>query len=240
MSPARAALVTGASSGIGLELARMLAREGHALTIVGRRPDRLDRAAAELRGEGADVHPVAANLAVDDEVSRAVALHGERFGRLDVLVSSAGYGGPRGPLESADVKQIDRVLEVDLRSHILLTRECVPMLRQAGSEHRKALVVYVSSVAEYIGIESIAAYSAAKGGTAAFARAMQAELEHAGVQLTTLVPAYVDTPMSEWVDVPREEMLRPRDLAEGVRLLLRLSPACRIPELRFERRTGTP
>jgi NAD(P)-dependent dehydrogenase (short-subunit alcohol dehydrogenase family) len=238
MSAPRAALVAGGSGGIGLEIARVLGGEGHALTIVGRRADRLARAADSLREDGIDVNPVSANLADDDELRRAVALHRERFGRLDVLVNSAGYGGPRGPVEEADVKHVDRILAVDLRVPVLLTRECIPLLREAGAEHGRALIVNVSSVAGRLGVDSIAFYSASKGGLDAFARAVHAELAGTGVKVTTLSPGYVETPMSDWVEVPRHEMLRPADLAEGVRLLLRVSPACHIPELRFERRTG--
>jgi NAD(P)-dependent dehydrogenase (short-subunit alcohol dehydrogenase family) len=237
MSVPRAALVTGASSGIGLELARALADEGHVLTIVSRTQEKLERAAAEL-AERADVQPVAANVASDEEVLRAVDAHRERFGRLDVLVNCAGYGGPRSGLESLDVKPLDRILQVDLRSHVVLTRACLPMLREAGAEHRNALIVNVASVAGRLGLDSLAVYSAAKGGIIAFGRAVQAEVDGAGVKVTTLIPGYVDTPMSDWVEVPRDEMLKPADLAEGLRLLLRLSPACQIPELRFERRTS--
>ncbi|TML81546.1 MAG: SDR family oxidoreductase [Actinobacteria bacterium] len=235
MSVVRAALVAGGSSGIGLEIARVLASEGHSVTIVGRRPDKLASAAEVL---GGSAHVVAADLSEDGQIEAVVASHRSRFGRLDTLVNSAGYGGPRGSIERIDVPKLDRILRVDLRAAMLLTRACLPMLRDAGSEHGKALVVNVSSVAAVLGLDEIATYSAAKGGLLAFGRGVQRELADAGVQVTTLLPAYVDTAMSDWVPVPREEMLRPSDLAEAVRLLLRVSPACRIPELRFERIAG--
>jgi 3-oxoacyl-[acyl-carrier protein] reductase len=235
MSATRAALVAGGSSGIGLEIARALLAEDHGVTIVGRRRERLERAVEELGGA---VHAVSADLADEAGARAAVEAHADRFGRLDTLVNSAGYGGPRGAVEDVDVEKIDRILAVDLRATMLLTRACVPMLRSAGAEHGKAVVVNVTSVAARLGVDSIAAYSAAKGGVAAFGRALAVDLAEAGVQVTTLLPGYVDTPMSEWVDVERDEMLAPADLAEGVRLLLRTSPACHVPELRFERRAG--
>jgi len=231
----RAALVAGGSSGIGREVARTLAADGHSVTVVARRAERLEAAARELPGES---HAVAADLTSEHEIARAVAAHRERFGRLDTLVNSAGYGGPRAPIDEQDVERIDRVLNADLRAAVLLTRECAPLLRAAGAEHGKALVVNVASAAGRVGLGGIAAYSAAKGGTIAFGRSMAAELAGAGVQVTTLIPGYVDTPMSEWVEEPRDELLRPSDLAEAVRLLLRVSPACHIPELRLERRAG--
>jgi NAD(P)-dependent dehydrogenase (short-subunit alcohol dehydrogenase family) len=235
MMARRAALVAGGSSGIGLEIARTLAADGHDVTIVARRREGLERAVAALGGRA---HAVQADLSEEDGVGAAAAAHRERFGRLDTLVNSAGYGGPRGGLDEIDVAKIDRILAVDLRATILLTRACVPMLRAAGAEHGKALVVNVASVAARLGVEAIAAYSATKGGVAAFGRALAADLAGDGVQVTTLLPGYVETPMSDWVAVPREEMLRPADLAEAVRLLLRTSPACHIPELQLERRGG--
>src|SRR3954447_20205524 len=88
----RAALVTGASSGIGLAVARMLGEEGHAVTLVARRPDKLEAAYEELRGEGLEVQHVAANVGREDDVVRAVAAHRDAYGRLDVLMNNAGVG----------------------------------------------------------------------------------------------------------------------------------------------------
>src|SRR3954470_7087369 len=90
--PERAAIVTGASSGIGLAIAQVLAEEGHALTINARRPDKLDSAAAPLTRLGADGHAVAGNGADEDDGRRLVAERRGRYDRLDVLVNSAGLG----------------------------------------------------------------------------------------------------------------------------------------------------
>jgi NADP-dependent 3-hydroxy acid dehydrogenase YdfG len=90
--PERAALVTGASSGIGFAIADLLGQEGHALTLAARRPDKLSVAVEELRGKGYEVEEVAANLTGEEDVQRVVSAHRERFGRLDVLVNSAGVG----------------------------------------------------------------------------------------------------------------------------------------------------
>ena len=84
--------MTGASSGIGLEIARLLGKEGHAVTLAARRPEKLDAAAAQLADEGLDVQAVAGNLGLEEDVQRVVAAHRERYGRLDVLVNNAGVG----------------------------------------------------------------------------------------------------------------------------------------------------
>jgi NAD(P)-dependent dehydrogenase (short-subunit alcohol dehydrogenase family) len=88
--PERAAIVTGASSGIGLAIAHTLGEEGYGLTVAARRPEKLAAAAEELRAAGFDVAEVAANLADEEDIRRVVAAHRDRYGRLDVLVNSAG------------------------------------------------------------------------------------------------------------------------------------------------------
>src|SRR3954451_17778651 len=90
--PDRAALVTGASSGIGLAIAHVLGEEGHGLTVAARRPEKLAGAGEELRGKGYEVEEVPADLTSEEEIQRVVAAHRDRYGRLDVLVNSAGVG----------------------------------------------------------------------------------------------------------------------------------------------------
>src|SRR5271166_4952384 len=90
MAAKRAAIVTGASSGIGLAIARVLGEEGYALTVAARRPEKLDAAAQGLAGEGFEVQAIAANVADEEEIKKVVDAHRERHGRLDVLVNNAG------------------------------------------------------------------------------------------------------------------------------------------------------
>ena len=139
----RAAIVTGASSGIGLAIARMLGEEGYGVTMAARRPEQLEGAVAELAGAGFDVHGVAANVSDEEEIEKVVAAHRERYGRLDVLVNNAGVG-IGAPLAEIQTKRLDMQLDIDLRSIVLFYRECVELLRAAGAEHRNALVVNAS------------------------------------------------------------------------------------------------
>jgi short-subunit dehydrogenase len=233
---AKVALVTGASSGIGFAIAAMLAEEGYDLTAVSRTPEKLERAAAELAAHGTEVHPVAANLAVAEEITRVVAAHRERFGRLDLLVNNAGMG-IHGEIDAYQTKYIDMQLALNLRSVMLFYRDALDLLRAAGAEHRNAMVVNVSSIAGKRGVAGLSIYSAAKHGVVGFTEAMNEELSGAGIKSCVLCPGFVDTGLADYPQnpVPGEEMIRTGDVAESVRSLLRLSPHCVIPEILMTR-----
>jgi NAD(P)-dependent dehydrogenase (short-subunit alcohol dehydrogenase family) len=236
MSAERAAIVTGASSGIGLAIARVLASEGFSLTMAARRPEKLDAAVAGLAVEGSDVQAVAANLADEAEIQKVVEAHRERYGRLDVLVNNAGVGVGATVAEN-QTKRVDMQLDINLRSIVLFYRECIGMLREAAAEHKNALVVNTSSISGKRGEGWLAVYSATKHGVVGWTEAMNKEIGAEGIKSTALCPAFVDTPMTDFVKehVSAEEMIRPEDIAEAVRYLLKVSPACIVPEMMFIR-----
>jgi NAD(P)-dependent dehydrogenase (short-subunit alcohol dehydrogenase family) len=229
-------VVTGGSSGIGLAIARALGEDGYGVTVSSRRPERLEAAAAELQGDGLDVHSVVANVANEEEVTALIASHRERFGRLDVLVNNAGVGIGQSATDIV-TKHLDMQLAVNLRSAIVATREALPMLREAGAEHGKALVVNTASIAGKSGEGWLSVYSATKAGMIGFSQATQKEVGGDGIQVTAFCPAFVDTNMTEWAreHVNPAEMIRPEDIAEGVRFLLRVSRYCFVPEIVFTR-----
>ena len=232
----RAALITGGSSGIGLAIARALGEDGYGLTISARRPDKLEAAAEELRGEGFDVEAVPANMADEEEIKKLVAAHRDRAGRLDVLINNAGIG-IGGAVADAETKKLDLQLDVNLRAVYLLARETIPLLKEAGAEHGKALMVNTASIAGKHGQGWLAAYSATKFGVVGLSQALHKELSQDGIQVTAICPGFVATAMTDWVEgqVPKAEMIQPEDIAEGVRFLLRTSRHCVIPELQFLR-----
>jgi NAD(P)-dependent dehydrogenase (short-subunit alcohol dehydrogenase family) len=234
--PDRAALVTGASSGIGLAIADLLGEEGFGLTVAARRPDKLTAAAEELRGKGYDVEEVAANLTAEDEVQRVVAAHRERFGRLDVLVNSAGIG-VGAPLADVQTKRVDMQLDLNLRAIILFYRECAELLTAAGAEHRNALVINLSSIAGKGGAGWLSVYAATKAAVIGWTQSMNQELANDGIKSVALCPGFVDTPMTEFIkeQVKADEMISTQDIAEAVRFLLRTSPYCLVPEIVFQR-----
>jgi NAD(P)-dependent dehydrogenase (short-subunit alcohol dehydrogenase family) len=236
MPAERAAIVTGASSGIGLAIARVLGQEEFGITMAARRPDKLEAAVAGLAADGFDVQAVAANVSDETEIKKVVAEHRARYGRLDVLVNNAGVG-IGATVADIETKRLDMQLDINLRSIVLFYRECIALLREAASEHKNALVVNTSSISGKHGEPWLSVYSATKHGVVGWTEAMNKELGADGIKSTALCPAFVDTPMTDFVKehVAAEEMIRPEDIAEAVRYLLKTSPACIVPEMMFVR-----
>jgi NAD(P)-dependent dehydrogenase (short-subunit alcohol dehydrogenase family) len=230
----RAGLVTGGSSGIGKALARALGQEGYAVTIAGRDEAKLLAAAEELRAHGMEVEPVPADLADEDAIEALVEAHRRAYGRMDVLVNAAADGTAGLRIADLPTDVLDHNLDVNLRAQFLTLRAALPMLRRAGAEHGKALVVNVSSMAAKSGAPGLSFYAAAKAGVNALTQSAQMELRDAGVQLTILSPGFTATPMSSWAraaGVQPEEMVQPEDLGEALRFLLRTSTTCLVREI---------
>src|SRR5258708_1774805 len=132
----RAALVTGGSSGIGLAIARMLRDEGYELTLASRRAERVQAAAEELGALA-----VAVDVGSAEDCARLVAEHQERYGRLDVLVNSAGTG-VGGAVEDLPAKHFDLQIGVNLRGLFLVTQAAIPLLRET-----RGWIVNLASIA---------------------------------------------------------------------------------------------
>jgi NAD(P)-dependent dehydrogenase (short-subunit alcohol dehydrogenase family) len=220
----KSALVTGGSSGIGLALARMLREEGYELTLVARQPEKLEVAAAEVGAEA-----VAANLAVEDDCVRAVAVHAERWGGMDVLVNSAG-SGIGGSFGDQDTKRFDLQLDVNLRAAMLVTREALPLLRTTRGQ-----IVNLASIAGTIPTPGLAVYGATKAALISLTNSLNREEEEHGVRAVAICPAFVATRMTDWTGIPGEEQIQPEDVAELVRTVLKLSPRARVPQIVIER-----
>ena len=232
----RAALITGGSSGIGLAIARALGQDDYAVTISARRPDKLEAAARKLQEEGIDAEAVPANMAEEEQIKQLVAAHRARCGRLDVLINNAGIG-IGSAVADMPTKKLDLQLDVNLRGVYLIAREAIPMLKEAGAEHGKALMVNTASIAGKHGQGWLSAYSATKFGVVGLSQGLHKELSGEGIQVTALCPGFVATDMTDWIEdqVPKDEMIQPEDIAEAIRFVLRTSPHCVVPEIQFLR-----
>jgi NAD(P)-dependent dehydrogenase (short-subunit alcohol dehydrogenase family) len=221
---AKAALITGGSSGIGLAIARMLRGEGFELTLASRRTDKVEGAASELAALA-----IPADVSKEEDCRRLVDEHLARHGSLDVLVNSAGVG-IGGTIDDLPAKHVDLQLDVNLRGLLLVTAAALPSLRASHG-----LIVNLASVAGTIPAPELPVYAAKKAAVISFTRSLNAGEEENGVRATALSPGFVDTPMAQWSGLQPDEMIRPEDCAEVVRTLLRLSPRARIPHVVIER-----
>jgi NAD(P)-dependent dehydrogenase (short-subunit alcohol dehydrogenase family) len=232
----RAALITGGSSGIGLAIGRALGRDGYGITLSARRPEKLETAGQGLRDEGLDVNTVPANMADEEAIQGLAQSHRERFGRLDVLINNAGVGVGSAVADTV-TKKLDLQLDVNLRGVYLMARECIPMLKEAGAEHGKALIANTASYAGKRGQGWLSAYSATKFGVVGLSQALHKELSNDGIQVTALCPGFVATDMTDWIEehVPKDQMIQPEDIAEAILFVLRTSRHCVVPEIQFVR-----
>lgn len=222
----RAALVTGASSGIGLSIARTLRDLDYELTIVGRDQAKLDAARRAIGPETAQT--VSADLSRPEAPDAILGVHLERYGRLDVLVHSAGVG-LFGHLGEQSDKRADLQIDLNVRSLWRLVSHGLSHLEKAGAEHGKALVAVISSMVGVLPQPGVVPYSMTKAAQIAFCAAAHAECAARGVQFTAICPGIVDTPGAAWASVAAK--LPADDVAETVRYLLRTSPATFVPEI---------
>lgn len=230
-SEPRSAIVTGASGGIGSAVAAMLHEEGFALTLVGRDPGKLSTVAASLAG-GSSVHTIAGSLADEAFLDQIVSEHAARHGRLDLLVNNAGVAGNRAVGEiSADF--LDEQLAINLRAVILLTSKSLSLLKEAVRQGKPAQIVNVASNAGKRGEATLASYSATKFGVVGFTESLHDELSTSGIKATAICPGLVNTPMADdYRDtVGPDEMIAPSDIAEAIRLTIRVSSSCVVPEI---------
>lgn len=232
MSEGRAALVTGATGGIGAAVARRLAAGGFKVYAGGRRKGRLERLAAEIGGVAL---PFDVTVGSDLAVARdAVEVGGAG---LDVLVNAAGVFD-LAPVVDTREEMLRRNLGVNLAGVANVTRAFLPGMLEAGS----GLIVSVGSVAGWRAFPDNAAYSASKYGLRGFHDVLLEELRGTGVRACLLEPGAVDTALWDPLDpdsaphLPdRAEMLRPEDVARAVGFVAGLPRSVAVPLLRMER-----
>jgi len=233
---ARAAIVTGASRGIGFAIADALGGQGYKLTLTARKPETLETAAGDLAARGYAVQQVAANLNDEDGIKAVVRAHRDAYGRLDVLVNNGGVG-VGAAADEHQTKFIDMQLDVNLRAMILFYRETLDMLKAAGAEHGAAQVINLASIAAKNPQPWLSVYSATKAAVVAYTVSMNKELGSAGIKSVALCPGFVDTDMTEFIrgTVSPQEMIQPGDIVAAVRFVLGLSKAAVVPEIIFQR-----
>jgi 3-oxoacyl-[acyl-carrier protein] reductase len=220
----RVAVVTGASRGIGLAVARLLADDGASVIVSGRDADRLASATSELEANGAAALAVVADAARREDADRLVEVARERFSHIDILVNNAGITRDQLLVRMKD-DDWDQVIDTNLRGVFLMTRAVAKvMMRQRGGR-----IINIASAAGAMGNPGQVNYSAAKGGVIALTKAAARELAHWNILVNAVAPGLIETDMTASIppaardalleQVPLRRVGTPREAAEVVRFL---------------------
>lgn len=227
------ALVTGGNTGIGLGLARGLAKAGASLAIWGRDEEKSARAVAELEGLGAKAVALRCDVAREEEIQAAVAGTLERLGRIDSCFANAGFGFAKPFLEMS-TEDWERVMAVNLKGVFLTFREVLKHMVERGGGGK---LVAISSIGQMHGMPRQEQYAASKGGVSSLVRSLAVEFARHDVQANAILPGWIETdataPLKEWKKLeeqilhrtPARRWGRPEDL-EGIAVYL-ASPASR-------------
>jgi len=217
------AVITGASRGVGVYIARALAAKGVNVALVARTADQLARVAQDLGNMGVQAIDVPADVTVAADRSALVAEVERRLGQIDILVNNAAII-EWSKFEQEEPADIGRIIETNLMAPLYLTRMVLPGMVERRSGH----IINIDSLAGKVGIPFEAAYAASKGGLLQWSSALRVELEDAGVYVTSVLPSYI-TEVGQWADTglvaPRlAGAVSPRSVAAAVVQALRGNP----------------
>ncbi len=196
----RVAVITGASSGLGLQMAKGFAEQGAHLALLARRVDRLEKIAEDFRAQGVRCLPVKCDVTDTEDITRAAAAVLAEFGKVDILVNNAGASRNAGVLDMTD-EDWQFTIDTDLTSVFKVTRAFAKPMTEA----KYGRIINIASIYGQVGNTAMdtVAYHSSKGGVINFTRAVAAELAKYNVTCNTLSPGYFETELT--ADVLRTE-----------------------------------
>lgn len=205
----KVAIITGASSGIGLATAKLFAREGAALILCARREPQLHAAVKEIRDVGGRAHAVPGDVANEATAKMLVEQAVDRFGGLDIAFNNAGMLGPMNATSDVTLSEWNRAVETNLTSAFLAAKYQLPaMMRRGGGS-----LMFTSTVVGYTtAFAGVAAYAATKSGVLGLVKALAVEYGASGIRVNALVPGGTDTPMAREMNGTEEALNQVRSL----------------------------
>jgi NAD(P)-dependent dehydrogenase (short-subunit alcohol dehydrogenase family) len=224
----RSVLVTGAASGLGAAIARVLASAGMRVVVGDLQEARSGEVADAIRADGGDALGVPLDVRDAASAEAAVVAAVDRFGGLDVLVNNAGTDVTR-PFDEMTPDEFDRVIDVNLRGPAVMTRAALPALRRSAGAH----VVNIASTAAKRAWPNAAAYHASKWGLLGLSHALHAELRPDGIKVTAVVAGGMRTPfiLERFPEVDPGVLQDPANVAATVRFVLALPAETVVPEM---------
>ena len=187
-NPPRVAVITGASSGIGLATAQQLAQQGVAVVLGARRADRLEEAVGGIRAAGGRAEPVVMDVTSEPDVLRLVARAREAFGAFDVMICNAGFGY-YGTVEDTSGETMRRMMDVNFMGTFYGARAALPVFRAQGHGH----LIMVSSIVGRRGIAQMSGYTATKAAQAGFAESLRSEFAGTSIHVSAVFPISTET-----------------------------------------------
>ena len=190
----RVALVTGAGSGIGEAAAILLAKQGAKVGALGRTREPLDETVARIKRDGGEAMAMAADIAVPEQIQRAVEEVAGAYGRLDIVFANAGINGVWAPIEELEPQEWDKTLTINLKGTFLTIKYAVPHLKKNGGS-----VVVTSSVngTRIFSNTGATAYSASKAGQVALAKMLALELAKHRIRVNVICPGAIETEIEQ-------------------------------------------
>ncbi len=226
-------IITGGGSGIGRATALMMANEGATVIVVGRTASKVEAVRDEINAVGGTARAYGIDVAYKSGIEKMVKDILARYGKIDVLVNSAGHSSPHRMLMTTTLEDIRSVYESNLVGSVVCCQAVVPSMREAG----QGTIINVSSMAG-VSASPLAgmSYSAAKAAVNNFTEFLNSELRNTGIRSSVVIPGEVDTPILDGRPIPpsaeaRKKMVAAEDAAEAITLIARLPQRAAIPEL---------
>jgi NADP-dependent 3-hydroxy acid dehydrogenase YdfG len=226
MLAGQVAVVTGASRGIGLAIARRLGRMGARVSLCARNAANLERAASDLRAAGIQVLALRTDVTRGDEVAGLVSETQRAFGPVDILVNNAGIG-IFGPFQEQTEADWNAIMDTNLKSVFLVSRAVAPEMIRRQTGH----IINIGSLAGKSTFANGAVYCASKWGLLGLTGCMAEELRAHGIRVSAICPGSVATEFSPHGGKDPSRMLQPEDVAHAVAALVTQAPGSFISEV---------
>lgn len=231
----RIALVTGATRGIGLALARALATQGCDLILTGRSQSALARIRGELGRGKRRILAEPCDVRDPSSIDTLFRATRKQFGRLDILINNAGIAHPHLPVDQLPVALWKDVMATNLDGMFLITQAALPLMKRGGT------IVNNLSIAATRVFAGSAAYNASKHGALGFTNTLREELRPKGIRVIGLLPGATDTDIWKtlWPKAPRRKMMSPKTVAEAVVCAITLASHATVETLEILPTSGT-
>lgn len=233
----KVALVTGASSGIGEAAALALARAGAAVAVCGRRKERLDALIKQIDVAGGQGLALPCDVSVEADATKAVQDTAAEFGRIDILINSAGVN-EAGGVDALPLDLWRKVLDVNLMGTLYTCKAAVPLMKA----QRSGDIINISSTAGRRASAAFAAYATSKFGVTGLTESLRQEVGGSGIRVSIIEPGATHTEIADsitdpvarkaiWKHVTKEGAMAPSDIADAIMFVLTLPPRANVSQL---------